>query len=86
MKYDLQLMEALNKEYTDKPLLKGFREYSEEGQLENAEKKLENLNKKIALQGLKVLEIGCGEGYTSYLLATRYNCDVLGIDIVSSDK
>lgn len=86
MKYDLQLMEALNKEYTDKPLLKGFREYSEEGQLQNAEKKLENLNKKIALQGLKVLEIGCGEGYTSYLLATKYNCDVLGIDIVSSDK
>lgn len=85
MKYTLELMESLNKEYSEKPLATEFREYSVEGQLQNAEKKLENLNKKIALQGLKVLEIGCGEGHTSYMLAAKYNCDVLGIDIVSSN-
>lgn len=86
MKYNFELMEELNKEYADKPLVKGFRDYSEEGQLQNAEQKLESLNKKVALQGLKVLEIGCGAGYTSYVLAEKYNCNVLGIDIVINDE
>ena len=52
-----------------------------EEQLDNAQKRLAALNQKMPLKGLKVLEIGCGGGYCSYVLAKQYGCEVVGIDI-----
>lgn len=62
MEYTYELIRSLNEEYSVKPLVTGFRVYTREEQLKNAAKKLESLNQKIQLRGLKVLEIGSGGG------------------------
>lgn len=85
MEYTYELIRSLNEEYSVKPLVTGFRVYTREEQLKNAAKKLESLNQKIQLRGLKVLEIGSGGGYLAYLLAEQYGCDVTGIDIHKSN-
>lgn len=84
--YNIELMKKLNLEYSKKPLVTKFATYNINEQIENASKRLEHLNSKLPLTGLKVLEIGCGGGYVTYLLAHKYKCDVVGVDIYRNDN
>lgn len=84
--YNLELMEKLNEEYKSKPLVKEPQNYEINERLKSGEKRLEKLNERISLTGLKVLEIGCGGGEISYLLASRYGCSVTGVDIYKNEQ
>lgn len=84
MRYDLEFLEKLNDEYKDKPIQSTFQQYDHKKQFEYAQKRIQRLDKLIGLQGKKVLEIGCGGGYVSRLMAREYKCSVVGIDIYKS--
>lgn len=85
MKYDLTLLENLNKEYEKKPILKTFRLYDDKSQFMYADYRLENLIKIFPFRGKRVLEVGCGGGHVSSRLASHYQCEVTGIDIYKND-
>lgn len=85
MKYDINLFEQLNEEYTKKPIMKSFTQYTDDYQFMEAKARLQNLNKIIALKGKRVLEIGCGGGYVCRKLYDDYECIVTGIDIYKSE-
>ncbi len=83
-KYNMELLEKLNEEYKDKPLAKEFLKYDHKSQLAYADQRIKNLEKLVNLNGVKILEIGCGGGYTSRRLAEQYECEVTGTDIYES--
>jgi len=80
-KYDIHLLEQLNEEYRSKPVQSTFIQYDPESQLELASKRLHELSEIVDLKERNVLEIGCGKGYLSKVLADEYGCSVVGIDI-----
>lgn len=84
MKYDLSLLEELNKEYKNKPVQKSFNKYDHEYQFNMAEKRLAFLNKLTNINNKRVLEVGCGGGYVSRKLVSDYGCTVTAIDITKS--
>jgi len=81
VKYDINLLRSLNKEYKSKPVVDTFPIYDQEHQFKVAENRLVSLSKLVDINGKRVLEIGCGGGYVSRKLATDYGCSVVGIDI-----
>ena len=81
MKYDIHLFEQLNEEYRSKPIQTSFPQYDPDSQLKTARSRLAHLSTLVSLDGKRVLEIGCGRGYVCRLLASQYNCSVVGIDI-----
>ncbi|MCI8443201.1 MAG: class I SAM-dependent methyltransferase [Provencibacterium sp.] len=83
--YDLQLLRRLNEEYREKPLMSSFTQYDDASQLRQAKRRIESLGKKAALEGKRILEVGCGGGYVAYELAKEYGCQVTGIDIYQSE-
>lgn len=81
MKYDIHLFEQLNEEYKPKPLKTLFPQYDPDSQLKIARSRIATLNKLVSLKGARILVIGCGLGYLSYVLASECNCRVIGIDL-----
>lgn len=85
-KYDISLFEQLNEEYKNKPVIRSFPKVDPHSQFETARSRLVRLNKLMPLEGKQVLEVGCGMGYVSKVLATEYNCSVIGVDIIERDE
>ena len=54
--------------------------YLDVNRLKQAEDRLSAVDKIIGLRG-RVLEIGTGHGESCYLLASKYNCEVVGTEI-----
>jgi len=86
LKYDISLFEQLNEEYRAKPIVRSFVKVDPHSQLETARSRLVSLNKLVPLEGKRVLEVGCGMGYISKVLATEYNCSIVGVDITERDE
>jgi SAM-dependent methyltransferase len=87
LKYDIHLFEQLNEEYRSKPIMTSFRQYDPDSELRTARSRLHHLNELVSLDAQKVLEIGCGRGYLSKILASEYRCSsVVGIDIRENDE
>jgi cyclopropane fatty-acyl-phospholipid synthase-like methyltransferase len=86
MKYDLNLFEQLNEEYSLKPIQATFPNNDPDSQFKTASSRLLRLRKLVTFEGKKILEIGCGRGYVSSLLASDYNCSVVGVDIRKYDE
>jgi len=82
MKYDIHLFEQLNEEYKPKPLKTLFPQYDPDSQLKIARSRIATLNKLVSLKGARILVIGCGLGYLSYVLASECNCRAIGIDLI----
>lgn len=85
MKYDKELLIKLNEEYKNKSIMTSYPQYDHESQFQYAGRRIEKLSKMIDLTGKRILEVGCGGGYVSRLLAKQYKCDVTGIDIYKSN-
>lgn len=80
-KYNMELMEALNKDWETHPFHKNIPIYTHEAQIETGEMRLRKLEKIVELDGKKILEIGGGLGYTSYAIARHTSAEVICIDI-----
>ena len=83
--FDLNLFLALNDEYKDKPIVPRPKKLGQAGAEEAARKRADYIDKLLDIRGKRVLEIGCGRGALSFLLAKDYDCDVTGIDIVERE-
>jgi 2-polyprenyl-3-methyl-5-hydroxy-6-metoxy-1,4-benzoquinol methylase len=81
-RFDLDLFLALNEEYRDKPLVPRPRRTDPEGLARAARTRLQGVVEGgVALRAKRVLEVGCGHGVLSRVLAERYDCEVVGLDI-----
>jgi cyclopropane fatty-acyl-phospholipid synthase-like methyltransferase len=83
-RFDLELFGALNEEYASTPLVRRPRSLELDGLAEAARTRLTGVEQAgVPLRGRRVLEVGCGAGALSRVLAEEYDCDVVGLDIVS---
>lgn len=84
--YDLDLFRQLNAEYRDRPLVASPRRTTPVSLDRQAKRRAENLDRRLGLRGKRVLEIGCGRGQLSAVLAQDYDCEVVGVDIVEYES
>jgi SAM-dependent methyltransferase len=80
-RFDLDLFTSLNADYRATPVVPAPRPHSHEYGTSIGAKRAAMLEKKIGIRGLRVLEIGCGAGAMSRVLAREFDCDVTGVDI-----
>ena len=83
--FDLDLFLRLNEEYQAKPIVPQPRKSGKEDLEGAAKRRAANVDKWLNVRGKRVLEIGCGRGAFSYVLARDYDCDVVGVDIVERE-
>ncbi len=81
MRYDIELFQELNDEYRCKPLKSSFVQYDPDSQFALARSHVARLEKVKSPENESVLEVGCGLGYLSCVLASDYSCSVIGTDI-----
>lgn len=84
--FDLELFEALNAEYVDKPLQPRAPSYVASELKARGNSRVRNLAKIINLSEKRVLEIGCGRGEVLASLTTDYGCRCVGVDVSSYDE
>jgi cyclopropane fatty-acyl-phospholipid synthase-like methyltransferase len=80
--YDLELFLELNREYESKPVIPSPPELTAEYRTNLSRKRALRVHKGVGLKGKRVIEVGCGGGEFSRVLADEYGCKVIGIDIV----
>lgn len=81
MKFDLALFEQLNAEYASKPSLKAPRGNDAESVQQRGEQRAEWLVTRFGARGKRCLEVGCGRGEVVRVLAERYGCQAVGVDV-----
>jgi SAM-dependent methyltransferase len=79
---DIELFEALNREYAAKRLVPTPMEYDHDRLLARSISRLRTIHAAINLAGRDVLVFGCGNGYEVWFLAEAYGARATGIDIV----
>lgn len=82
VRYDLELLESLNREYEAKRLLDQPRSHEPSSLAESARRRIRTVHERIDLGGMRLLEIGCGNGYETWLAATLLGADATGVDVV----
>ena len=55
-------------------------QYDDEARIKRARKKCETLERLVGLRGKRVLEVGPHMGDMSRIMASEYDCEVVGID------
>ena len=83
--FDLDLFLELNEEYKDKPVVPRPRRTGKVDLEGAAKRRAANIDKSLNVRDERVLEIGCGRGAFSYVLARDYACDVVGVDIAERE-
>lgn len=81
IKYNIELLRSLNKEYESKKFMSFFTQYDQKSQLEQAASRIDELSTQIDFSGKKILEIGCGRGHVAYQLANKFDCTVVGLEV-----
>jgi ubiquinone/menaquinone biosynthesis C-methylase UbiE len=71
---------------TDQPLPFVIASYEADERAKRAARYAADLDYLLPIRGMRVLEVGCGLGDLSNVLATKYECDVVGVDISSHDS
>lgn len=81
---DIELFEALNREYADRPLVPDPLKptYDDEAMTERAGGRLASVHATVDLRGKRVLEFGCGGGFEVWLMAHHFGADAWGVDVV----
>ena len=79
--YGVELFIELNQAYRERPLVPHAKKISQPAEkLARGNARAEGLDKRYGLRGRRVLEVGCGRGAFSRVLAEA-GCDVTGVDI-----
>lgn len=80
-RYDVDLLEQLNAEWADKPVVPSPPSYAAVDRIANAQKRIGWVHNSVDLRGKTTLEIGCSNGYETWLLAHNMGCDAYGVDV-----
>jgi 2-polyprenyl-3-methyl-5-hydroxy-6-metoxy-1,4-benzoquinol methylase len=73
---------ALNEEYRDKPIVQRPRKTDLDSLARAARYRIQGvIDAGIDIRGKRVLEVGCGHGALTKVLAEEYGCEVVGLDI-----
>ena len=80
-RYDIELLEELNAEYADKPLVPKPRSYDADQMALASARRVRWVHRHVDLLDKKVLEIGCGNGYELWSMAHNLGCDAYGVDV-----
>ncbi len=86
MKYDIHLFEQLNEEYRSTPVSSFTWSTDSDSLFKRGRSMLARLSKMVSLEGMRVLDVGCGRGYLSAVLAGEHSCSVTGIDIEEREE
>lgn len=81
-KYDVALLEELNEEYRDKPIVPAPRAWTSEALGAAAKNRVLWAHHSIDLKDKKVLEVGCGNGYEVWSMAHNLGADAYGVDVI----
>ena len=79
--YDVDLLEKLNAEYRDRPLVPSPPSYSDTALAAAAQRRVRWVDGMVGLAGKRTLEIGCGNGFEVWSLAHNLGCDAHGVDV-----
>jgi SAM-dependent methyltransferase len=80
-RFDVELFERLNAEYAAKPIVPKPPSYKSADKIEVARRRIAWVHQRLDLRNKTTLEIGCGSGYESWLLAHNLGCDAYGVDV-----
>lgn len=80
-RYDLALLEQLNAEYADKPLVPNPPKYDPDSLTKGARRRALWVHNMVDLRGKRTLEIGCGNGYEVWHVAEHFGADAHGVDV-----
>ena len=83
--FDLALFKRLNAEFAAAPLVPAPREQNTRYTTEIGRRRGKMLERKIGIDHLRVIEVGCGDGMLSRLLAHEHCCEVVGVDVCAYD-
>jgi SAM-dependent methyltransferase len=79
--YDVALLERLNAEYADRPVVASPPSYQPEALAAAARRRVRWVHDMVDLAGRSTLEIGCGNGFEVWSLAHNLGCDAQGVDV-----
>jgi SAM-dependent methyltransferase len=79
--YDVALLEKLNAEYADSPLVPSPPSYAPDALATAAQRRVRWVHDMVDLAGKRTLEIGCGNGFEVWSLAHNLDCDAHGVDV-----
>lgn len=80
-RYDLELLEKLNAEYADRPIVRVAPKYDPESLTRNARRRVLWVHNMVDLAGMRTLEIGCGNGFEVWHIAEHFGADAYGVDV-----
>jgi len=85
-RYDVELLEELNREYESKPIVPQPQGEAAKPRVDRAHRRLVMIHEAIDLgAGKRVLEVGCGAGYEVWFLAHHFGADAHGVDVVERE-
>jgi SAM-dependent methyltransferase len=79
--YDVALLDALNAEYANSPLVPSPPSYEAEALADAAQRRVRWVHDMVDLAGKRTLEIGCGNGFEVWSLGHNLDCDAFGVDV-----
>jgi SAM-dependent methyltransferase len=80
-RYDLELLEKLNAEYADKPIVPQAPKYDPDSLTKGARRRALWVHNSVDLRNKRTLEIGCGNGYEVWHVAKHLGADAHGVDV-----
>ena len=80
-RYDAELLDQLNAEYTHRPLVPDPPSYTPQALAAAAHRRARWVHDMVGLAGRRTLEIGCGNGFEVWSLAHNLGCDAHGVDV-----
>lgn len=80
-RHDIALFRKLNEEYADNRLVPAPRRTTGDALQRQAISRAKWVDRRLQLRGQRVLEIGAGRGHFCDVLASDYDCEVVGVDI-----
>lgn len=79
--FDLRLFLELNEQYKNRPVVPAPRKSDDDSRTALARQRAALLEERVGIRGCRVLEVGCGAGDMSAIMAGEYECEVVGVDI-----
>jgi SAM-dependent methyltransferase len=79
--FDADLVELLNSEYADKPLVPDPPKYTSPALADSAQRRVLWVHNMVDLKDKAVLEIGCGHGLEVWWMANNLDVDAHGVDV-----